>query len=132
MVAGNPRGRIVEPVWPTNYVFVSRYAEDVFGQSKNSLLGALLARTCSIALSFAEPVHGSWLEIGCGPGGLLPTLAASATKLVGADINKSALQDAAALTRNMCGAVLSVAGSAHSLPFRSGCFGGVIALETLE
>ena len=32
----------------------------------------------------------------------------------------------------MFGAVLSVAGSAHNLPFRDGSFDGVLALETLE
>ena len=132
MVARKRRSRIVEPVWPGDYVFVSRYAEDVFGQRKNSLLGALLARTSSIALSFAEPVRGRWLEIGCGPGGLLPSLTPRATNVVGVDINKPALQDAAVLTKTMCGAVLSVAGTAHSLPFRSGCFDGILALETLE
>ncbi len=132
MVAERRHHQIVDPIWPDGYSFVSRYARDVFGQRKNSLLESLLQRTAAVALSFADPIHGTWLEIGCGPGGFLPTIAARAERVVGADINEPALQDAAVLTRAMCGSVLSVAGSAHSLPFKSDSFDGVLALETLE
>ena len=77
-------------------------------------------------------MDGSCLEIGCGPGGLLPTLSDHADIVAGLDISEDVIQDAAALTRTVCGASCVVRGNAYFLPFKDVCFDGIVCIETLE
>ena len=83
-------------------------------------------------VSLASPIDGSWVELGCGPGGLLPTLLRNANLVAGVDIDEVSLEDASMLTRSMFGASCAVRGSAYSLPLRSTSIDGVVAMETLE
>src|SRR5437879_634244 len=123
---------MIEPTWSPDYKLAADYAKDLYGPGSMPLYRQLHRITSNTALSLAKPIHGSWLEVGCGPGDLLPSLANSASRVVGLDFGADLVSDAGALTRHMCGASLVVRGDAYNLPFRSRAFDGIVCLETLE
>jgi SAM-dependent methyltransferase len=88
--------------------------------------------TAQTAVRCASPISGLWLEIGCGPGNILPTISSLASIFVGIDVDAEVIEDAAVLSRFMRGAVVVTRASAYHLPFKDGFFDGILCLETLE
>lgn len=95
-------------------------------------LHILAVRTSIGVLSLGSPIKGSWIEIGCGPGGLLPSILREADLVVGVDVDRASVEDASVLTQHMSGTSCAARASAYALPFRDSSFDGVIAMETLE
>ena len=124
--------KVVKPVWPAGYVLKSPYARIWYSDHRIPFLDILATRTAMGVVSLGWPIKGSWIEIGCGPGGLLPTILRQANLVAGVDIDEPSLEDASSLTRSMFGATCSLRASAYTLPFRSSSLDGVIAMETLE
>ena len=124
--------RIVRPEWPAGYTLRSNYARMWYSDHRIPFLDFLAMRTAAAILSLASPMSGAWIEIGCGPGGLLPTFLRAAELVAGVDIDMPSVQDAAILTRFMSGSSCALRASAYTTPFRDSSFDGVVAVETLE
>src|SRR5207247_192725 len=115
----------IKPAWPREYVPKSQYARIWYSRDSIPVLAILGRAAASKILSFASPIRGHYLEIGCGPGGLLPSLCNQAELVVGLDVNEEMIDDASALTRSMYGASCVIRGSAYSMPFRNSSFDGI-------
>ncbi len=122
----------IKPKWPRGYVPKSHYARIWYSRDSIPVLDLLGRAAASKVLSFASPLNGYWLDVGCGPGGLLPSICSHAELAIGLDVNKEMAADAASLTRSMYGASCVIRGSAYAMPFRNSSFDGIIAMETME
>jgi ubiquinone/menaquinone biosynthesis C-methylase UbiE/uncharacterized protein YbaR (Trm112 family) len=79
------------------------------------------------------PESGSALEIGCGSGGMVATLARRFTAVAGIDINMVDLLLAKKLAEEQgLTSVTLACACAEALPFRTGTFGYIEALDVIE
>src|SRR5436309_975192 len=124
-----PTSSLVEPLWPSDYAFHSEYTRQQYGAPRKGLLQSLIRITTAKVLEYAEPISGKWLEIGCGPGTFLPTLAGFCDVAVGMDIDYMLLLDAAALTKAMLGSSIVTRASGYRLPFRNNSLDGIVCIE---
>lgn len=71
--------------------------------------------------------RGPWLDLSCGPGLFTRRMAAAAPDdvVVGMDLSRPMLEQAAAARPPGCRRLHLVRGDAHDLPFRDGAFAGV-------
>jgi SAM-dependent methyltransferase len=80
---------------------------------------------------FIQKVRGgSVLDIGCGPGNLLPAIAGRAGRTVGLDMSPTSLRHAARVVQGL--AVELVRGNALDLPFPDASFDHVVASGSLH
>ena|SRR2546422_6059165 len=85
--------KVVKPVWPSGYVLRSPYALAWYCDHHTPFLDILAPRTVMGVVSLGWPIKGSWIEIGCGLGGLLPTIPRQPKLVAGVDIDKASLED---------------------------------------
>lgn len=127
-------GGFVRPKWPPGHTWNDAYARDMHADARDGgLLKPLLTSAAAAAARMGGPFTGNWLEVGCGPGGFLPTLHRTASTVTGLDVGARVVHDAAAIDRHAGGSGTRVMRArAERIPFRDGAFDGVVALETLE
>jgi SAM-dependent methyltransferase len=82
------------------------------------------------ALLALQPIRGRVLEIGCGAGGMVRSLASYRPDLVytGCDINRKEI----AAARKLASKIEFVYGNVYSLPFADDSFAGVVSFDVLE
>lgn len=78
----------------------------------------------------SEMSGGSALDLGCGPGNLLPVIARRANETVGLDVSRRSLRNAAQAVRGL--PVTLVQASALELPFADESFDWVLATGSLH
>ncbi len=84
-------------------------------------------------LEQAGILHGAWLDLGCASGGYARGIAAlTGGNVVGVDLERERLRDAAAGPAPPAGTVCFVLADGERLPFPDGAFDGVLLNETLE